>query len=134
MLSFGQDLMSRRPLCNRTILPPGPRFGVSRKAAVPTILVALSVGLVACAGQPGGGLPASFGGLPEDAPPRPATIGPYPAVHDIPAAREKETLTDTEQKKLENDLVRTRDRLSGRAKSDTSGPAAPQQAGGRKNP
>ena len=139
MLSFGQDLMSRRALWNCTIMPPGPRFGLRRKAAVPALLLAVSGLVGACTSNPADSLPASFGGLPAGAPERPASIGPYPAVHDIPAARDRETLTDYEQKKLENDLIRTRDRLGNRAKSDASkkeaaGSAAPQQAGARKNP
>jgi hypothetical protein len=135
MLSFGQDLMSRRLACNPiVILPPGPRFGLSRKAAVLTLFLVVSLAFAGCAGHPADNLPASFGGLPQGTPERPTTAGPYPAVHDIPPARDKETLSEYEQKKLENDLIRARDRLGGQGKSSASSLAAPQQAGTKKNP
>jgi hypothetical protein len=135
MLSFGQDLMSRRPACDPTaILPPAPRFGLGRKAAIPTLLFAVSVALAGCASNPGDTLPASFGGLPEGTPARPAAPAPYPAVHDIPPPRDKETLSEYEQKKLENDLTRARDRLGSQHRSPAAGSAAPQQGGTKKNP
>jgi hypothetical protein len=48
-------------------------------------------------------------GLPADAPERPAGPLAYPAVHDIPPPRNSVTLSDFEQRKLEDDLVAARD-------------------------
>jgi hypothetical protein len=54
-------------------------------------------------------------GLPEGAPARPAGEAPYPAVHDMPAARNSVTLTNFEQKKLEDDLAAARDEQQSKA-------------------
>ena len=55
-------------------------------------------------------MPAAVGGLPEDAPARPATPAPFPAVHSTPPARSTEPLNDAQQKQLQDDLVAARDR------------------------
>src|SRR5436305_10107761 len=49
-------------------------------------------------------------GVPADAPARPKEPGAYPAVHDIPAAREQPALDPTEQSKISKELVQARDR------------------------
>ena len=51
---------------------------------------------------------APYIGLPENAPARPPTPAAYPAVHDMPVPRNNVTLTNFEQKKLEEDLVAER--------------------------
>jgi hypothetical protein len=79
-------------------------------------------------------LPASMGGLPEGTPARPQASGVYPAVHDVPPDRETTTLSEYEQKRLENDLLQARDRLTGKGKSSASSLAAPQQTGRNRNP
>lgn len=48
--------------------------------------------------------------LPENAPARPATQLAYPAVHDMPPARNNTLLNEIEQKRLEADLEHARDR------------------------
>jgi hypothetical protein len=55
-------------------------------------------------------MPTAAGGLPEGTPERPTTPGAYPAVHDMPPARESAVLTSAEQKQLEDDLAAARKR------------------------
>ena len=66
-------------------------------------------------------MPSMAGGLPEGAPQRPADPPAYPAVHDVPPARENTVLTDEEQKKLEDDLIKSRKRVQDGAKPGTVG-------------
>jgi hypothetical protein len=80
-------------------------------------------------------LPAAVGGLPKDAPARPATQVAYPAVHNMPPARAATPLNDDQQKQLEDDLVAARNRYG--ANPDTpsaTGTAANPKAGGARNP
>jgi hypothetical protein len=60
----------------------------------------------------GESLPKSLGGLPEDAPARPASSGHFPAVHDMPPPRADHTLTPDQQTALESELKALRDRQS----------------------
>lgn len=63
----------------------------------------------------GDSLPPGLGGLPKDAPARPAAAGTFPAVHDMPAPRSDTVLTPDQQDRLEHDLKALRDRQNGRA-------------------
>jgi len=54
-------------------------------------------------------------GLPADAPTRPAQVGAYPAVHDLPAAREQSAMEPSEQAKVQSELIAARDRQAGLA-------------------
>ncbi len=77
------------------------------------LLVAGAVILAGCSASTiADHLPAAAGGIPEGAPQRSASPPAYPAVHDMPPARESAVLSDEEQKKLEADLAAARDRLS----------------------
>ncbi len=67
-------------------------------------------------------LPAAVGGLPEDAPARPGAAGDYPAVHNMPPARSTATLSNDQQKQLQDDLVAARNRYG-------SNPDAPPPTG-----
>ncbi len=60
-------------------------------------------------------LPAAVGGLPADAPERPATPAAFPAVHDMPPPRSNTVLTEDEQKKAAAELAAARDRQAKRA-------------------
>jgi hypothetical protein len=60
--------------------------------------------------------PTALGGLPEGAPQRSTTPSAYPAVHDMPPARGSAVLTDSEQKRLEDDLVAARNRTATKAR------------------
>ena len=60
-------------------------------------------------------MPAAVGGLPAEAPARPAAsaAGAYPAVNDAPPPRGPAVLTDEEQRKLEAELIAARNRANG---------------------
>jgi hypothetical protein len=80
-------------------------------------------------------LPTAVGGLPEDAPARPAVPTDYPAVHNMPPARGTAPLNDAQQKQLEDDLVAARNRYGGNPDSPPStGTVANPKAGGARNP
>jgi hypothetical protein len=90
-------------------------------------------------------MPAAVGGLPEDAPPRPAVDGPYPAVHNMPPARSTAPLSYDQQKQLEDDLVAARNRYGGNPDTPaatgstadapaTTGSTAKAMAGSARNP
>ena len=70
-------------------------------------------------------MPTAAGGLPEDAPKRPAIQAAYPAVHDRPPVRDSAPLTADEQRKLEDDLAAARARV---------GAATNPAAGSARNP
>jgi len=85
----------------------------SERAMAAALLVAGAVILAGCSASTiADHLPAAAGGIPEGAPQRSASPPAYPAVHDMPPARESAVLSDEEQKKLEADLAAARDRLS----------------------
>jgi hypothetical protein len=100
----------------------GPR--IIARALPRMVAAALAVCAAAlvsgCSGLIGDHLPAAVGGLPEDAPARPANDTPYPAVHSMPPARSTAPLSYDQQKQLEDDLIATRDRYG----SNPDAPAA----------
>jgi hypothetical protein len=68
-------------------------------------------------------------GLPADAPAKPAPQA-YPAVLDMPPPRPNTVLSDSEQQKLENDLVAARSRqnsLAGKAAAPEPGEPGKKQ-------
>ena len=83
----------------------------SRRATRQRLVAAgLAAGLAVCAAALLGGcsasmigdrMPAAVGGLPEDAPQRPAIPAAYPAVHNMPPARSSAPLSDEQQRQLE---------------------------------
>jgi hypothetical protein len=79
-------------------------------------------------------LPVAAGGLPEDAPDRPATPLAYPAVHSMPPARSNVTLTDDQQKRLEDDLVAARNRYGTGDGPVTTGSTGNSSAAAARNP
>jgi hypothetical protein len=92
-------------------------------------------------------LPAAAGGLPEDAPARPAAETAYPAVHNMPPARATTPLSYDQQKQLEDDLIAARNRYGGNpdatgstgatsttGSAGTTGSAANAKAGSARNP
>jgi hypothetical protein len=94
------------------------------------------------------GDPASTGGASTVSQARgevPGTPPPaFPAVHDMPPPRGNSVLTDYEQKKLENDLIAARRKVSpdpvkpaaksGAANPDGAKSAAPQKTGNKQDP
>lgn len=80
---------------------------------MPAVVVASAIALSGC-----GSISQKFAndlsqapaiGLPAGTPERPAQPLAYPAVHDIPPARNSVTLTSIEQQKMEDDLMAARD-------------------------
>lgn len=62
-------------------------------------------------------LPAEMGGLPADAPARPEGEAPaFPAVHDMPPPRQTSVMTPEQIKQTEAEMVRARDRQTGKAR------------------
>jgi hypothetical protein len=64
---------------------------------------------------------------PADAPPRPAVDPAYPAVHDMPAARDTRPLTAAERQRLTDELSAARERQE----VDTVEPAQPRKTTAR---
>lgn len=93
-------------------------------AILTTMLAGCSAG-----GPIGDTLPNALGGLPQGAPARPNVPNrQYPAVHDMPAARSTEPLSEVDQVKLEKELQAARDRQAAEAAKDTAPPAPPPAA------
>lgn len=69
--------------------------------------------LAACASTISDAIPQPVGGLAADAPARPAEPAAFPAVHDMPPARDGRVLTEAEIKKAQEELAALRQRRSG---------------------
>jgi hypothetical protein len=113
--------------------------------AIVALTLVLATGLGGCASSMVDQLPAAVGGEPASLPARPmAASYQYPAVHDMPPARETAPLSDNDQARLEKELLVARDRqesLYGSAPEATpvskKKPAAPkngQASGAETNP
>jgi len=91
------------------------------------LAAAMLMGLAGCGGGAliGDRLPEVAGGLPAGAPARPATPYEFPAVHDMPPARDTKPLSDEDQLKLEKELLATRDRQEAVTTDEEAGEAAP---------
>lgn len=95
------------------MLITGPMQGRSWRTLAAAAFVASLLPLAGCAGTHiGDQLPSAIGGLPEGAPARPETPPAYPAVHDMPPARDSTMLSGAEQKKLEDELAAARARAA----------------------
>jgi hypothetical protein len=70
----------------------------------------------------GNELPTAVGGMPEGAPERPQTQPNYPAVHDMPPARNTKVMTEEEKKRLETELAAMREQQNRRAQSAAANP------------
>ena len=82
-----------------------------RRVLAAGMLLAAVVALTGCASI-GDSLPSAVGGLPENAPQRPATPPVYPSVHDRPPERASTVLSGSEQKKLEDELAAARNKAA----------------------
>lgn len=86
--------------------------------------------LSGCAmGGMGDQLPHGLGGLPETSPARPTKPYDYPAVHDMPAERNTQSLDDAEQIRLQRELQNLRDsQEKAAADPDAPPPKTPPKA------
>ncbi len=80
-----------------------------RSGLAPFTGIAVAFLLASCASSRFDALPERFGGLPSNAPVRPAEPAAFPNVYQAPATRELKPLTAEEQKKLESDLLALRE-------------------------
>jgi hypothetical protein len=64
---------------------------------------------------------------PVDTPPRPAAEPAYPAVHDMPAARDTKPMTAAERQRLADELSAARERQE----AEVAEPAQPKKATAR---
>jgi len=71
---------------------------------------AATVGMLAGCTSAFDKVPSELGGLPTDAPARPAQAYEYPAVHDMPPPRPEPAMSVDQQQKVEDDLRAARDR------------------------
>jgi hypothetical protein len=78
--------------------------------AVATLSAALLAGCSGASNFMADHTPEALGGLPADAPSRPATPTAYPAVNAVPAPRATTTLSYDQQQLLQNDLISVRNR------------------------
>ena len=79
-------------------------------------------------------LPEKLGGLPSDAPQRPATTLATPNVYEVRPTREARPLSDAEQKKLESDLLALRETEKQRANPPAPPPPPPEKKAAAKLP
>jgi hypothetical protein len=86
----------------------------SALAAAALLLVLAGLGLSACSSM-GDTLPEKAGGLPANAPARPADALPVPNVYAVRPTREAAPLDADGQKKLESDLTSLRESQKARA-------------------
>jgi hypothetical protein len=79
----------------------------NRTAGIVTALVMLALSVGGCATSIAD---MPLVGVPSDAPARPKDPAAYPAVEDLPAAREDGVMDTTEQAKIAKELIAARDR------------------------
>jgi hypothetical protein len=88
------------------------------------LLAAFALALSACSST-GDVLSEKLGGLPANAPQRPATALPVPNVYEVRPTRDARPLTGDEQRKLEADLTSLRESQKARANPPPPAPPAP---------
>jgi hypothetical protein len=83
-------------------------------------LLSLATGCTSSNGPAFSNLPPALGGLPADAPARPAAEqSGYPAVHDMPPPRTAATLTPDQVKAVEAEIAFARERQKQQARGAT---------------
>jgi hypothetical protein len=91
---------------------------------VPLAAALLLAMLSGCASSTFDVLPQKMGGLPADAPERPAERRAFPNVYEVRPTRETTPLSEAEQKKLESDLTTLREEQKQRANPPSPPPKA----------
>ena len=99
------------------------------RALAAALLLAAMTGLAGCSSVIDH-VPTWAGGYSDAVPDRPATPSAYPAVHDMPPARNDAVLSEADRKKLKDDLNATRSRTETNIQAaETTGAATPAPAG-----
>jgi hypothetical protein len=98
---------------------------VCRLLAAPLALAA-AFGMSAC-GSVGTQIPPSLGGLPPEAPPRPAVQSQFPNVYDTPPVRPAKLMSEQEQAKTEAELAAVRNRVNATAEALQKEPIDPRR-------
>jgi hypothetical protein len=112
MLGWARSRQTNRQTCGRT----------ERGACVAALAVMAALGLAGCSGSMiADHVPTAMGGLPDEAPARPTGDQVYPAVHNMPPARATTTLSDVQQKALQDDLVAVRNRVDPNSATGSTG-------------
>ena len=90
---------------------PGQKSRVAHHVRCAALIV-IGVSLAGCASTLSN-MPAAMGGLPADAPARPAEgqQPAFPAVHDMPPPRQTTTMTPEQVNQTEAEMARLRDRM-----------------------
>jgi hypothetical protein len=91
------------------------------------VLFALATLALSACSSTGDVLSEKLGGLPADAPQRPATTLPTPNVYEVRPTREARPLSDDEQKKLESELTTLRESQKTRANPPPPPPPPPKK-------
>ena len=99
----------------------------ARRIRALVLLAAAALALAGCSSTVDM-LPEALGGLPSDAPQRPATTLPTPNVYEVRPTREARPLSDAEQKKLESDLLALRETEKQRANPPPPPPPPPKSS------
>jgi hypothetical protein len=102
-----------------------------RRSPIRRMLTAFAVALplAGCSAAPVlESLPESLGGMPAEAPAAPKMSYQYPAVHDMPQPRSAQPLSDADQQKMQQDLVKLREQQETRVKADEQGEQNPADA------
>src|SRR5436305_10167926 len=107
------------------------RPSISAPRAAALLLILAGFGLSACSGM-GDMLPEKVGGLPANAPERPADPLPTPNVYAVRPTREEPPLDAAEQKKLESDLTSLRESQKARANPPPPPPPPAKKAPAKK--
>jgi len=105
----------------------------ARRIRAVVLLAAAALALAGCSSAVDM-LPEKLGGLPSDAPQRPATTLATPNVYEVRPTREARPLSDAEQKKLESDLLALRETEKQRANPPAPPPPPPEKKAAAKLP
>ncbi len=108
------------------------------RALAAALLIGAAATLSGCSSAPFvDHIPTVAGGLPDGVPERQAEQQAFPAVHDMPAPRNDVVLTDAEKKKLKDELIATRERITrenAANQANNDAPASTGSAGAVRNP
>ena len=109
-----------------------PMMSDARQIRAFVLLAAAAFVLAACSSTLDM-VPEKLGGLPSDAPQRPATTLPVPNVYEVRPKREERPLSAADQQKLESDLMALRENEKQRANPPPPPPPPPAKKAAAKD-